>query len=299
MSNDPPPQATTSFAHRTWNLFFRRPPPLPHSGAPEPRRDFENRQDANAEQQGADADRRPDAGMVPIISENDAQQTTPDGRRPIRQQTELEIVREGPDDAEPSSARAPSQPVCLICLENLAPDDFASGRAISLGCKCRGDVALRHRDCAEKWARVKDDGRGGVPICELCKQPARNLKALPPRLRPQLPPGADSETAVAVGLSEGMYDQYSYATFAPSTADLAFDCIRVTWVAMIVSILFFEASLGSALWTGLVAGVAYCFMVRAMYRQHFEAMRAYAEDRASAAAGRETEGGAQVPPGIV
>ena len=30
-----------------------------------------------------------------------------------------------------------------------------SGEAISLDCQCRGELALRHRTCAEKWARVK------------------------------------------------------------------------------------------------------------------------------------------------
>lgn len=179
-----------------------------------------------------------------------------------------------------SASRTTTTPVCLICLETLAPEDFASGRAISLGCKCRGDMALRHRDCAQKWAQVKDDGRGGVPICELCKQPTKNLPPIPPRphlLRP--------DTAAAAGgvLPEDMYnDQMAFATFAPSAADLIFDCIRVTWVAMIVSILFFEASLGSALSTGMFAGAAYAVMVRIMYRQHFEAMRAYASENAAA-----------------
>lgn len=172
--------------------------------------------------------------------------------------------------------RSSATPVCLICLETLAPDDFTSGRAISLGCQCRGELALRHKDCAEKWARVKDDGRGGIPVCELCKEPARNLKPLPARPRSRRPfssplPGGQGEHAP---YGDGFY---SLADFAPSTADLAFDCIRVTWVAMIVSILFFEASLGSALWTGVIAGFAYCVMVRAMYRQHFAAMRAHAE----------------------
>jgi hypothetical protein len=52
------------------------------------------------------------------------------------------------------------------------------------------------------------------------------------------------------------------------------------------------------LWTGLIAGIAYCLMVRAMYRQHFEAMRAYAEDRAAVA--REIgDDPPQVGPGIV
>jgi hypothetical protein len=75
----------------------------------------------------------------------------------------------------------------------------------------------------------------------------------------------------------------------PSSQDLVFDCIRVTWVACIVSVLFFEMSLGAALWTGLLAGCAYSIMVRLMYRQHFYAMRRLAEQQA--AARRDLEAG--------
>jgi hypothetical protein len=194
----------------------------------------------------------------------------------------LEIERAGSSGGASGAGPKPA-PVCLICLEPLLPEDFAAGRAIALGCDCRGDLALRHRECAVRWAQVKDGGRGGVPTCELCQRPARNLPALPPR--PPLPPHV--EVAIAEELYAG--DASQLADFAPSTADLVFDCVRVTWVAMIVSILFFEASLGSALWTGLVAGLAYSAMVRLMYRQHFQALRAYAAAQAEARAG-----GAQV-----
>lgn len=30
---------------------------------------------------------------------------------------------------------------------------------MSLECQCRGELALRHRSCAEKWSRVKVGGR--------------------------------------------------------------------------------------------------------------------------------------------
>jgi hypothetical protein len=199
----------------------------------------------------------------------------------------LEIECAGSSGGASGAAPKPA-PVCLICLEPLLSEDFAAGRAIALGCDCRGDLALRHRECAVRWAQVKDGGRGGVPTCELCQRPARNLPALPPR--PPLPPHV--EVAIAEELYAG--DASQLADFAPSTADLVFDCVRVTWVAMIVSILFFEASLGSALWTGLVAGLAYSAMVRLMYRQHFQALRAYAAAQAEARAG-----GAQVDVHVV
>jgi len=67
----------------------------------------------------------------------------------------------------------------------------------------------------------------------------------------------------------------------------------------IVSILFFEMSLGAALWTGLLAGFAYSIMVRLMYRQHFYAMRRLAEQQAAARREVEQGAGGPVPHAIV
>ena len=40
--------------------------------------------------------------------------------------------------------------------------------------------------------------------------------------------------------------------------------MQVTWVAMIICILFFEMNLAMALWTGLIVGLAYTGFARAM-----------------------------------
>ena len=45
-----------------------------------------------------------------------------------------------------------------------------TGEAMSLGCQCRGEMALRHRACAIKWSRVKGDGN-----CDICKSSVRAL----------------------------------------------------------------------------------------------------------------------------
>lgn len=244
---------------------------------------------------------RPSGDIVtlPIISERSSSNAALDiERAPPAINNEIE------SDSISAHSRTQSNsiPVCLICLETLASDDFASGRAISLECKCRGELALRHRDCAVKWAQVKDDGRGGVPICELCKHPVRNLPPLPPRPLVHLDPETGiplSEEAYNAAAAAAAADQPSFPSFGPpSTADLVFDCIRVTWVAMIVSILFFEASLASALWTGLIAGIAYSMMVRVMYRQHFEAVLAYREQQAAFRSQQQSSFGAVVPPRV-
>lgn len=58
----------------------------------------------------------------------------------------------------------------------------------------------------------------------------------------------------------------------PSNSDIIFDCIRVTWVAMIICILFFEMNLASALWTGIITGLAYTLFVRAMYQSQLDVL---------------------------
>lgn len=187
-------------------------------------------------------------------------------------------IEQGCSTSSHREADASPGAVCLICLDPLLPEDFQSGKAMSLECGCRGDLALRHRDCAIKWSQVKDDGRGGLPVCELCKKPVQNLPELPARPREE-----HDEEDIGITIEEAYFnDPSQFQQFAPSRADIVFDCIRVTWIAMIISILFFNANIEVALWTGLVAGAAYIVMLRLLYKQHFEAMRAYAEQHAAA-----------------
>ncbi len=61
-------------------------------------------------------------------------------------------------------------PVCLICLEPLTTEDYDKGEAIQLQCKCRGDLAMRHKTCAARWAGHKGDN-----VCDICKEPIQNL----------------------------------------------------------------------------------------------------------------------------
>lgn len=56
------------------------------------------------------------------------------------------------------------------------PCVLQAGEAIQLECECRGDLALRHNSCAVKWARVKGDN-----VCDICKQPIKNLPVITPR----------------------------------------------------------------------------------------------------------------------
>ena len=172
-----------------------------------------------------------------------------------------------------------SQPSPLLPVHLTVQDQLVSGAALRLECNCRGDLALRHRDCALKWVQVK-----GSNVCELCKAPIRNIPPPPPRPSeadlPQLdeayfhggrvvggPPGerwrlrgvgcclplpaggcrplpcgrgcrwpakrradpAPRRAAAPPRARPRPADPAHIHDFMPSSQDLVFDCIRVTW----------------------------------------------------------------------
>uniref|UniRef100_A0ACD5U7C8 Uncharacterized protein n=1 Tax=Avena sativa TaxID=4498 RepID=A0ACD5U7C8_AVESA len=61
---------------------------------------------------------------------------------------------------------------CRIChLEDgELPAESGSGKLVSLGCGCRGEIASAHRRCAEAWFSVRGNRR-----CEICGQNAANI----------------------------------------------------------------------------------------------------------------------------
>ncbi|KAF8071294.1 hypothetical protein HT031_001377 [Scenedesmus sp. PABB004] len=153
-----------------------------------------------------------------------------------------------PGGGLPRAASASGLPTCLICLDALTPEDFEAGEAMQLDCRCKGEVALRHRSCAEKWSRVK-----GSTLCDVCRAPIRNLPDVPPL--PPPPPGAPAD---GWGLFDPPGAERLWAADEPAgAADYVFDFIRVTWVVLIVCILFLELTVGRAFVTGALVGSAY------------------------------------------
>ncbi|CAH8302326.1 unnamed protein product [Eruca vesicaria subsp. sativa] len=69
------------------------------------------------------------------------------------------------DDGE---ATAPPEKDCRIC--HLGVVETSGGGAIELGCSCKDDLAVAHRQCAETWFKIK-----GNKICEICQSVARNV----------------------------------------------------------------------------------------------------------------------------
>ena len=172
--------------------------------------------------------------------------------------------------APPSPNQPP--PCCLICLDPLTEEDFATGAAMRLECSCRGDLALRHRACAEKWSEVKGDR-----LCDVCRsvvenlpepprppqqaeegRPLHSLEGVPPHLLPFVfgpgngngggfdPSFVDGRVvspfwaAVAAerGSGAGIAAHMLHPVPPLSSADAAFDFLRVAWIGTIISLLW-------------------------------------------------------------
>ncbi|KAH0932824.1 hypothetical protein HID58_009941, partial [Brassica napus] len=71
------------------------------------------------------------------------------------------------DDGD-GEATVPPEKDCRIC--HLGVVETSGGGAIELGCSCKEDLAVAHRQCAETWFKIKGD-----KICEICQSVARNV----------------------------------------------------------------------------------------------------------------------------
>jgi hypothetical protein len=112
--------------------------------------------------------------------------------------------------------------------------------------RCKGEVAMRHRNCAEKWSRIK-----GSTTCDVCKAPILNLPDVPP-LPP--PPGHAAGEGGLLGPPE--HASLWSIDEPPAVADYIFDFIRVTWVVLVVCI-FLEVDVARSFVTGALLGTVY------------------------------------------
>ncbi|XP_071707712.1 uncharacterized protein [Rutidosis leptorrhynchoides] len=57
---------------------------------------------------------------------------------------------------------------CRIC--HMSVNDMGNNDAIELGCSCKHDLAVAHKDCAITWFKIK-----GNKTCEICNSIVSNL----------------------------------------------------------------------------------------------------------------------------
>lgn len=76
-------------------------------------------------------------------------------------------AKEGGEAAHSSGDDAES--VCRVC--HLSSDSRSnSGDLINIGCSCKEDLGIAHRQCAEAWFKIR-----GNRLCEICGETAKNV----------------------------------------------------------------------------------------------------------------------------
>jgi len=68
-------------------------------------------------------------------------------------------------DVEKGGDGSGTDKTCRVC--HMGMD---TNQDIELGCACKADLALAHKQCAETWFKIK-----GNRICEICGSTARNV----------------------------------------------------------------------------------------------------------------------------
>ncbi|KAL6757799.1 hypothetical protein V8C86DRAFT_2613644 [Haematococcus lacustris] len=159
---------------------------------------------------------------------------------------------------------APAPPICLICLQLLTPEEFASGEALQLQCLCKGEVALRHKACVIAWTNVK-----GNLQCDICKATIANL------------PDIDPAILAAKEAARRRRDPAFLVSSDLTALDYVFDAVRVTWVVVIVCILFTNGmNTSNTFLIGATAGLCYAIISMVLH----ELWKMYRRRRREAAA---------------
>ncbi|OIV89608.1 hypothetical protein TanjilG_15803 [Lupinus angustifolius] len=81
---------------------------------------------------------------------------------------EMEIVENGVHEIKVNLDKVEKD--CRICQLGLERESDECGVPIELGCSCKGDLAVAHKNCAEAWFKIK-----GNRTCEICHSVVHNI----------------------------------------------------------------------------------------------------------------------------
>lgn len=79
-----------------------------------------------------------------------------------------QVISYGGPNNKDGDAYDAGETVCRVCHLGLQP---GSSESLELGCACKHDLALCHRDCAEEWFKIR-----GNTVCEICGETVKNVK---------------------------------------------------------------------------------------------------------------------------
>lgn len=74
-------------------------------------------------------------------------------------------LKEKVDDIEKGGDGSGTERACRVCHMGMDKN-----QDIELGCACKADLAIAHKQCAETWFKIK-----GNRTCEICGSTARNV----------------------------------------------------------------------------------------------------------------------------
>lgn len=125
------------------------------------------------------------------------------------------------------------QMVCIGVAQRSKKKPFS----VAMACTA-GDLGLRHRACAMRWASIK-----GSTQCDVCKGTITNVPVVP-----------DASAAAA---AESQRERNE-------AAERALDAVRIGWLVAVICMLFFNFGFGRSLVSGILSGVAYLATSRAV-----------------------------------
>ncbi|XP_075512499.1 uncharacterized protein LOC142548011 [Primulina tabacum] len=114
--------------------------------------------------------------------------------------------------------------VCRICHLYTDATNQDSGLLFELGCSCREDLAVAHKQCAEAWFKIK-----GNKICEICGSIAQNVSGADEAESTQ-PQNGSSTTAIMptnITVSRNIWQSHRVLNFLLACMVVAF---VVSWL---------------------------------------------------------------------
>lgn len=112
--------------------------------------------------------------------------------------------------------------VCRICHLNTDATNQDSGFLFELGCSCREDLAVAHKQCADAWFKIK-----GNKTCEICGSIAQNVSGADEAVSTTQPRNGSNYSSTNVTESRNTWQSHPVLNFLLACMVVAF---VVSWL---------------------------------------------------------------------